>query len=128
MAKTKLLLADSSVFIRILLANGLSTLGFDVVAVAKDGQEALKMYARHSPDITLIDLGLDNGGGIDVIRALVKNHPLAVIAVMIPEKIDDPDVIVASVRAGARAYIKKPMSGKELKTRLTKLVRRGDGK
>jgi DNA-binding response OmpR family regulator len=128
MRKTRILLADSSIFIRILLANGLRTLGFNVVAVAKNGQASLEMYARERPDITLIDLGLDNGGGIDVVRTLVKNDPLAVIVVMISENIDDPEVIVTAVRAGARAYIKKPMSGEELKTRLTNLVGRGGGK
>jgi CheY-like chemotaxis protein len=126
MGKTRVLLADNSVFIRILLANGLGTLGFDVVAVAKDGQEAVEMYEQHKPDITLIDLKLDNGGGIEVIRALMKNNPLAVIAVMMPENLDDPDVIVEAVRAGAKAYIKKPTSGEELKMRLANLVGRGD--
>jgi CheY-like chemotaxis protein len=126
MGKTRVLLADNSVFIRILLANGLGTLGFDVVAVAKDGQEAVEMYEQHKPDITLIDLKLDNGGGIEVIRALMKNNPLAVIAVMMPENLDDPDVIVEAVRAGAKAYIKKPTSGEELKMRLANLMGRSD--
>ncbi len=59
MGKTKVLLADGSAFTRILLANGLNSLGFTVVAVAKNGQEALELYAQHTPDITLIDLKLD---------------------------------------------------------------------
>jgi len=125
MAKTKVLLADSSVFVRILLANGLETLGFEVVAVAKSGQEALDMYAQHRPDIALVDLKLDNAGGIEVIRALVRNNPLAVVALMIPENMDDPEVIVEAVRAGAKAYIKKPTSGEEMKKRLANLARRG---
>ena len=40
MEKIKVLLADSSTFTRILLANALETLGFEVVAVAKNGIEA----------------------------------------------------------------------------------------
>jgi DNA-binding NarL/FixJ family response regulator len=125
MAKTKVLLADNSVFVRILLANGLETLGFEVVAVAKNGQEALDMYAQHKPDIALVDLKLDNAGGIEVIRALVKNNPLAVVALMMPENMDEPEVIVEAVRAGAKAYIKKPTSGEEMKKRLVNLVGRG---
>jgi CheY-like chemotaxis protein len=125
MAKTKVLLADNSVFVRVLLANGLETLGFEVVAVAKNGQEALDMYAQHMPDIALVDLKLDNAGGIEVIRALVKNNPLAVVALMIPENMDEPEVIVEAVRAGAKAYIKKPTSGGEMKRRLVNLVGRG---
>jgi len=128
MGKTRVLLADNSTFIRILLANGLATLGFDVVAVAKNGREALEMYTQHKPDIALIDLKLDDAGGIDVIRALLRNDPLAVVALMMPESMDDPDVIVEAVRAGAKAYIKKPTSGEEMKKRLTNLVGRSEVK
>ena len=128
MEKIKILLADSSTFTRILLANALETLGFDVVAVAKNGVEALEKYARYSPDITLIDLKLDGSGGIDVVRALTKDNPSVAVALLMPETIDDPDIIVEAVRAGAKAYMKKPTSGEELKGRLTKLMGRSEEK
>jgi len=128
MEKTKILLADSSTFTRILLANALETLGFEVVAVAKDGREALDKYAQHSPDIALIDLKLEGIDGIDVIRELTTDNPSAAVALLMPENMDDPDVIVEAVRAGAKAYIKKPTSGEEMKERLTKLLRRREEK
>jgi len=124
MEKTRILLADSSTFTRIIFANALETLGFEVVAVAKDGREALDKYAQHSPDIALIDLKLEGIDGIDVIRALTTDNPSAAVALLMPEKMDDPDIIVEAVRAGAKAYIKKPTSGEEIKGRLTKLLRR----
>jgi DNA-binding NarL/FixJ family response regulator len=124
MEKINLLLADSSTFTRILLANALGTLGFEVVAVAKNGIEALEKCAQYSPDIALIDLKLDGMGGIDVVRALIKDNPSAVAVLMMPENMDDPDIIVEAVRAGAKSYMKKPTSGEELKGRLTKLIGR----
>ena len=128
MEKTRILLADSSTFTRIIFANALETLGFEVVAVAKDGREALDKYAQHSPDIALIDLKLEGIDGIDVIRALTTDNPSAAVALLMPEKMDDPDIIVEAVRAGAKAYIKKPTSGEEIKGRLTKLLRRREEK
>ncbi len=128
MEKTKILLADSSTFTRILLANALETLGFEVVAIAKDGREALDKFAQHSPDIALIDLALEGIDGIDVIRTLTTNDPSAAVVLLMPENMDDPDVIVEAVRAGAKAYIKKPTSGEEMKERLTKLLRRREEK
>jgi len=125
MVKTKVLLADSSTFARILLSNALETLGFEVVAVAKNGVEALEKFAQYNPDISLIDLKLDGAGGIDVVRALTKDNPTAAVALLMPENMDDPDIIVEAVRAGARAYIKKPTSGEELKRRLTKILEKG---
>ena len=128
MEKIKILLADSSTFTRILLANALETLGFEVVAIAKDGREALDKFAQHSPDIALIDLKLEGIDGIDVIQALTTQDPSAAVALLMPENMDDPDIIVEAVRAGAKAYIKKPTSGEEIKARLTKLLRRREEK
>jgi two-component system chemotaxis response regulator CheB len=124
MGKIKILLADSSTFTRILLSNALETLGFEVVAIAKNGIEALEKCAQCSPDIALIDLKLDGTGGIDVVRALTSEHSSMATVLLVPENIDDPDVIVEAVRAGAKSYMKKPTSGEELKGRLTKLIGR----
>jgi DNA-binding NarL/FixJ family response regulator len=128
MGKIKILLSDSSTFTRILLSNALETIGFEVVAVAKNGIEALEKCAQCSPDIALIDLKLDGIGGIDVVRALTKDNPSTSAVLLMPENMDDPDIIVEAVRAGAKSYMKKPTSGEEMKGRLTKLIGRRAGK
>jgi DNA-binding response OmpR family regulator len=128
MEKVKILLADSSTFTRIILANALETLGFEVVAIAKDGREALDKFTQLKPDIALIDLLLEGIDGIAVVRALTTQNPSAAVALMIPEHMDDPDVIVEAVRAGAKSYMKKPTSGEEVKRRLTNLLRRREEK
>ena len=128
MEKTKILLADSSTFTRIILANALETLGFEVVAIAKDGRDTLDKFTQLKPDIALIDLALEGIDGIAVVRVLTKHDPSAAVALLIPEDMDDPDIIVEAVRAGAKSYIKKPTSGEEVKRRLGKLLRRMDEK
>ena len=128
MKKTKILLADSSTFTRIILTNALETLGFAVVAIAKDGREAIDKFTQCSPDIALIDLALEGIDGIAVVRTLTTHDPSATVALLIPENMDDPDVIVEAVRAGAKAYIKKPTSGEEIKRRLDNLLRRREEK
>ena len=128
MEKIKILLADSSTFTRIILGNALETLGFEVVAIAKDGREALDKFTELSPDIALIDLELKGIDGIEVVRALTTDNPSAAVTLLIPQNMDDPDIIVEAVRAGAKAYIKKPTSGEEIKARLTKLLKRREEK
>jgi len=127
MARRKLLLADGSTFTRIILSNALETMGFEVVAIAKDGREALDKFTQHSPDIALIDLALEVVDGISVIGALTTSDPSAVLVLLIPEDMDDPDVIVEAVRAGAKAYIKKPTSVEEIEKRLARLLPRKEG-
>ena len=128
MNKTKILLADSSTFTRILLTNALETLGFDIAAIAKDGEEALEKFAQYNPDITLVDIALKGIDGIEVVREIATGNPSAAVALLIPEDMDDPDVIVEAVRAGAKAYIKKPLSGEEIVKRLGKLAGRREEK
>ena len=113
---------------RIILNNALEQLGFEVVAVAKDGKEALDMCAEHNPDIVLVDVALEGIDGIDVVRTLTTQHATTAAVLLIPENMDDPDVIVEAVRSGATSYIKKPISGEEIKKRLSNLLRRRDEK
>ena len=47
---------------------------------------------------------------------------------LMPENMDDPDVFVEAIRAGARAYIKKPASGEEAKRRLGNMLETREGK
>jgi CheY-like chemotaxis protein len=124
MEKIKILLADNSSLLRTLLARALGKVGFEVVAVAKNGAEALEKYVRYSPDIALLDLDLDGTDVIDVVRAITKNNPAAVITLMMPENTGDPDAIVEAVRAGARSYIKKPKTDEETKRRLGNWLQR----
>jgi len=124
--KTRVLLADSSTFTRIVLSNALEAIGFEIVAIAKDGREALDMFTEQRPDIAMIDLELKVVDCVDVIRALTRENPSAAIALLIPEGKDDPEVIVEAVRAGAKAYIKKPTSGEDIKRRLANMLKRGE--
>jgi len=124
MEKNRILLADSSIPTRILLANTLETRGFEVVAVTINSTETLEKCAQCNPDIALIDLKLDGIGGIEVVRALTRDNPDAAVVMLMPEDIDNPDIIVEAVRAGAKAYIKKTTSGDDLKGRMDKLIGR----
>ena len=124
MEKIKVLLSDSSTFMRIVLNNALEQLGFEVVATAKNGEETLDFCAQRCPDIALVDVALERPDGISIIQALTERYSAMAVVMLLPENMDDPDLIVAGVRAGATAYIKKPISGEEIKKRLSNLLRR----
>jgi two-component system, chemotaxis family, chemotaxis protein CheY len=128
MKKMKILLSDNSSLIRVLLAKVLGKVGFKIVAVAKNSEEALEKYVQCSPDIALLDLDLDGTDVIDVVRAIKKNNPEAVITLMMPEHMDDPDAIIDAVRAGARSFIKKPKMDAETKRRLDYILRKREVK
>jgi DNA-binding NarL/FixJ family response regulator len=86
--------------------------GLAVVAQGASGREALALWQRTRPDVTLLDLALPDTNGIDVIAALRAEDPTArVIVFTTYGGVDDID---KALRAGARGYILKDASGRQL--------------
>jgi two-component system KDP operon response regulator KdpE len=93
------------------------------VAMAADGHEALAMAARHVPDLVLLDIGLGDMSGIDVISAL-RGWTRAPILVL-SGRTDAADQ-VAALDAGADDYMSKPFAMEELMARIRALLRRAE--
>jgi len=81
----------------------------DMTAIAQAGsaEEALPLYEKHLPDITLIDLRLPGMSGVDFIRAVITRHPEAKFVVLTTYEGDED--IHQALEAGARSYIIKGM-------------------
>lgn len=124
MERRKVLIADGSSFIRITLGSVLETLGFEVVATAKEGQECVDRCLEIKPQIVLLDLAIADVGNFAAVRAIVQDNPLSAIILMVPEQLDIPEVIVDAVRAGVSGYIKKPLSPEDIKRRIEGTLRR----
>jgi two-component system chemotaxis response regulator CheY len=124
MKREKVLVAERSTFMRIMVTTALEKLGFEVLGTAKDGEDAVAKYKELKPDITLLDIGLDGLDGIEVTRKIVQDDPAAVVIMLIMESTDIPDIIVEAVRAGAKGYIKKPLSEAEIEKRISGALER----
>lgn len=100
-----------------LLLKGIATLlegeeDMELVGEASNGLEALNIYRKLQPDITLMDLQMPEMGGIDVIGAIRGEFPEARIIVLTTHP---GDVQVSrALKAGARGYLLKGMLWKEL--------------
>ena len=84
----------------------------EVVAEASTGLEAVEQYARHRPDILLLDLRLPDVCGVEVIRAVREQFLIARIIVL--TTYDGDDEIYQSLQAGAKAYLLKDVTLEEL--------------
>jgi DNA-binding NarL/FixJ family response regulator len=76
-----------------------------VVASASTGEEAIKLFAQHQPDVTLMDLNLPGISGLEAIEAIRRTHPNARIIVLTMYKGDED--IHRALEAGASAYVLK---------------------
>ncbi|MGV9933022.1 response regulator [Streptomyces olivaceoviridis] len=91
------------------------------VDAAPDGATALRLAAARQPDVVMLDLGLPDMDGIDVIRALRGRSRVPVLVLSARQSSDEK---VAALDAGADDYVTKPFSMDELLARLRAAVRR----
>src|SRR5580704_3511036 len=84
----------------------------ELVAEASNGREAVDMFRKHQPDITLMDLQMPEMNGIDALSAIRGEFPNARIIVLTSYAGDVQ--VFRALKAGARAYLLKGLLRKEL--------------
>jgi len=104
--QTKILIVDDHYMVRLGLVAVLSRVpGFEVVAEARDGEEAIRMFKDHKPDVTLMDGILPDLHGVEVTRRILKDFPDArIILLSINDTAED---VHLALEAGAWGYIAK---------------------
>ena len=106
------LAADDHPLIRDGLIAVLRENGFQVVAEAANGEEAIEAYARLRPDIVLIDLRMPVMDGLAATRAILADDPNARVIVL--TTYDGDEDIHRALAAGAKGYLLKDMMRTEL--------------
>ena len=84
----------------------------NVVGEADDVQPAIELIGRLLPDVVLLDVHLPGGGGQLVVGALKAEHPQ--VRFLALSASDAPEDVIAVIRAGARGYVTKTISGADL--------------
>jgi DNA-binding NarL/FixJ family response regulator len=83
-----------------------------VVGEAADVEPAIALIAECLPDVVLLDVHLPGGGGQAVVTAVKAAHPQ--VRFLALSASDAPQDVIAVIRAGARGYVTKTISGTEL--------------
>ena len=117
---THVLVVDDEPQIRRALRTGLQARGYDVVEAAA-GDEALVQLAAREPDIVILDLGLPDLDGSEVIRRLRAWSQVPVIVLSVRDRQDDK---IGALDAGADDYVTKPFDMDELLARMRAMLRR----
>lgn len=118
--KPNILVVEDDKPVRSLISNTLEFNGYKYIA-AENGKEALMFASSHNPDIILLDLGLPDMDGTEVIQKVRSWSRMPII--VISARSEDRDKIQA-LDAGADDYLTKPFSVEELLARLRATTRR----
>jgi DNA-binding NarL/FixJ family response regulator len=101
------------------------SLGDEVEVVGECGEveDAVKAIAELEPDVVLLDVHMPGGGGVEVMRRSAETRTgVRFLALSVSDAAED---VIALIRAGARGYVTKTISGPEL-TDAVHRVREGD--
>jgi CheY-like chemotaxis protein len=110
----RVLVVDDDRVIQQLLEVNLELEGYEVVATASDGREALEKIAELTPDLVILDVMMPKMDGIEVCRHLKRDPKTADIpVVLLSARAQDLDVR-EGLEVGANAYLTKPFDPIEL--------------
>src|SRR5262245_58042086 len=108
----RVLLADDHHVVRQGVRLLLERHGFEVVAEAADGAEALALARMHRPDVAVVDLQMPELTGIEFAKQILPENPAVAIVLLTVHS--EPHYVVAALRAGIRAYVLKTQAPAEL--------------
>lgn len=113
MKKIRVLIVDDHFMVRIGLAGSLAEeADLEVVGEAAEGEEALRAFRKHAPDITLLDGRMPGRHGVEVLLEMRAQRPDAKIILL---SVDDTDEdFHRALQAGANAYVPKALPREEL--------------
>jgi two-component system KDP operon response regulator KdpE len=116
------LVIDDEIQIRRLLRAALEGSGWRVVE-ADSGQLGISEAALARPDVVILDLGLPDMDGIEVLRRIREWSRVPILIASMRERTEEK---IRALNAGADDYVTKPFDSEELVARLHAIRRRGD--
>ena len=123
LSKVKILVVDDHESMRLIISTMLRAFGFNLLAEASDGDDALRKVAAFEPDLIITDLRMPGKGGLELVEALRAGGEDAprVPVIMVTGHASE-SVIRAALAAGTDQFLAKPITGRHLAERIRRLA------
>lgn len=118
--RLRVVIADDHPLFRMGLRYALGALGFDILAEASTGTEALEACRTHAPDVALLDVKMPGMSGIEVCASITGT--MRGVTVVLISTFQEPAILAAARQAGARGYLNKDTEPHELARSLRRIV------
>jgi two-component system chemotaxis response regulator CheY len=115
-----IMIADGSDLTRSELGALLERYGYEVVASARDGREAVELYKEKRPALVTVDTHLPVLDGYKVTREILRHDPGA--RVIVVSRVRDKTMVLEAIMAGASDYVIKPVQPQRLLSSIKRLL------
>ncbi|MCM3665619.1 response regulator [Mesobacillus subterraneus] len=102
----RILVVDDAAFMRMMIKDILTKNGFEVVAEAADGQQAVERFKELQPDLVTMDITMPEMDGITSLKEIKKINPNA--KVIMCSAMGQQAMVIDAIQAGAKDFIVKP--------------------
>jgi AmiR/NasT family two-component response regulator len=107
----RILIAEDETIIRLDLRGLLEDAGHDVVAEARDGEEAVALARETTPDLVIMDVKMPRLDGIEAARRMLAERPLPIVMLT---AFDQPELVARAGDAGVFSYLVKPFREQDI--------------
>ncbi|GGI94668.1 chemotaxis protein CheY [Alicyclobacillus cellulosilyticus] len=108
----RILIVDDAAFMRMMLKDILQKNGYEVVAEAADGLQAVQRYQEFRPDLVTLDITMPEMDGIEALRQIRAIDPNA--RVIMCSAMGQQAMVIDAIQAGARDFIVKPFQAERV--------------
>ncbi len=108
----RVLIVDDALFMRAMLRDIFEPAGWQIIAEANNGEQAIAAYKTHQPDLVTMDIVMPELGGIDALKKILADSPAARIVVC--SALEQEGLILEAINAGARDFIVKPFKSAQV--------------
>ncbi|MBO1510402.1 MULTISPECIES: response regulator [Metabacillus] len=102
----KIMIVDDAAFMRMMIKDILTKNGYEVVAEAADGAQAVEKYKEHQPDLVTMDITMPEMDGIAALKAIKEINANA--KVIMCSAMGQQAMVIDAIQAGAKDFIVKP--------------------
>jgi two-component system chemotaxis response regulator CheY len=119
------LIADDSQFARRTIGAVVARLGGSIVAEADNGVDAVDLYAKHRPDLVLLDITMPRLDGIGTLRSIMERDRNANVVII--SSLGSRELVWKAISLGAKSFLTKPFTPDYAALVLGDLVRGAGG-
>src|SRR5919107_1440419 len=107
----RILVAEDETIIRLDLCELLAGAGHEIVAQARDGEEAVALAREHAPDLAIMDVKMPRVDGIEAARRILDERPIPIVMLT---AYGHQELVGRAVEAGVFGYLVKPFREQDL--------------